>query len=286
MKTLQQALLISGFFITLHCAGQDSLEFIPSRNLDLSENKTVVLVFPAAIASVDRGSAQVLARKAAGASNVLQIRAARAGFAPTNLNVITSDGALYPFDLRYNPSPLHLAFRISPVSGPGPIPVARLDHPSPGPVRLKEGAGMVHGKPGRVSGISDQRDRMRARLLGIYIRDEVLYFQMELSNQSPVPFDPVAPAFLVRDRRRPKRTAIQDGQVELLGIYGLSPVVRSGIRDTLVCALGKFTVTRDRYLSITFLESGGGRGLEMRVPGRKILNCEPLEGSPPGHRMD
>ncbi len=286
MKTLYQALVFSGLCFTLNCSGQDSLESIPSGTLDLSQNKTTVLVFPASISSVDRGSPEVVARKATGASNVLQLKAARPGFSPTNLNVITSDGKLYPFDLRYNSSPSHMAFRI--LSSPDPIhsTVALLDHPGPGPVRLGEEARAVLRMPGRVSGVATRRDGMRVRLLGIYIQDEIFYFQMELSNGSQVPFNPAQPAFLVRDRRRPKRTALQDREVGILGVYGLSPEIRAWVRDTLVCALGKFTVSRDRYLSVTFQESGGGRVLELRVPGRKILDCEPLKDGPSGLQGD
>src|SRR4051812_41499599 len=82
--------------------------FIESNNVSVTCNKTTHLIFPYAIRSVDRGSLDILAQKAPGSENVLQLKAARAGFAETNVTVITVDNKLYPFKVTYSLLPEHL----------------------------------------------------------------------------------------------------------------------------------------------------------------------------------
>src|SRR3954449_11289338 len=82
--------------------------FIEPNNITVTCNKTTHLIFPYAIRSIDRGSPDVLAQKAPGSGNVLQLKAARADFVETNVTVITADNKLYPFKVNYSPLPEHL----------------------------------------------------------------------------------------------------------------------------------------------------------------------------------
>src|SRR5205085_5963418 len=82
--------------------------FIEPNHITVTCNKTTHLIFPYAIRSIDRGSPDVLAQKAPGSGNVLQLKAARADFAETNVTVITADNKLYPFKVNYSLLPEHL----------------------------------------------------------------------------------------------------------------------------------------------------------------------------------
>jgi len=55
--------------------------------------KTTNIIFPYSIVSVDIGSRDVLAQKAKGVENILQIKAARDSFPQTNISIITADGS-------------------------------------------------------------------------------------------------------------------------------------------------------------------------------------------------
>lgn len=71
---------------------------IPPYGLEVTFNKTVHLIFPAAIRYVDLGSADIIAGKADGSENVLRVKAALRDFSrETNLAVITEDGSYYTF---------------------------------------------------------------------------------------------------------------------------------------------------------------------------------------------
>jgi len=81
---------------------------VEAQNVDVTYNKTSSIVFPAIIKSVDRGSRDVLAQKAKGVENVLQVKAARKDFPQTNLTVITDDGVLHHFTVNYSEQPATL----------------------------------------------------------------------------------------------------------------------------------------------------------------------------------
>lgn len=78
--------------------------------LEVAFDKTVHLIFPAAIRYVDLGSPCLMAGKAeGGAENVLRVKAAVEGFErETNLGVICDDGSFYSFNVRYAIEPARL----------------------------------------------------------------------------------------------------------------------------------------------------------------------------------
>jgi len=79
---------------------------IPPHGLEVTFDKTCHIIFPAAIAYVDLGSANIIAGKADGAENVIRVKAARRGFkGETNMSVITEDGAYYSFNVKYAREP-------------------------------------------------------------------------------------------------------------------------------------------------------------------------------------
>ena len=66
--------------------------------LEVTFEKTVHLIFPAAIRYVDLGSQNIIAGKADDAENVLRVKAAVREFeTETNMSVICEDGSFYAY---------------------------------------------------------------------------------------------------------------------------------------------------------------------------------------------
>jgi conjugative transposon TraN protein len=79
---------------------------IPPYGIEVSFNKTVHIIFPAAVNYVDLGSSNIIAGKADGSENVIRIKAAVQGFErETNFSVITEDGSFYSFNVKYAGEP-------------------------------------------------------------------------------------------------------------------------------------------------------------------------------------
>lgn len=71
---------------------------IPPHGLEVTYDKTVHVIFPAAVRYVDLGSSNLIAGKADGAENVIRVKATVRDFrVETNMSVITEDGSFYTF---------------------------------------------------------------------------------------------------------------------------------------------------------------------------------------------
>lgn len=232
-------------------------------------NKTTILIFPSAIKSVDRGSRDVLAQKAKGVDNILLVKAGRDTIAETNLSVITSDGKLYSFLLRYSVQPplLNLSF-----SGDTPTAMG-LQESGHNEAHLGRAAEKIAKIKGSLRGPVDKQLGMAFRLSGLYIDHDVLYFQLELQNHFNISYDIEMLRFLIRDDQKARRTASQD--VELLPVYihGDINSVKAGSGNILVVAVPKFTIPDRKRLLIQLMESNGGRHLQLKIRNRTIVKA-------------
>ena len=55
---------------------------------------------------------------------------------------------------------------------------------------------------------------MQAKVIGIYIKENVMYYQLRLENQSPIDYDIELLRFYIRDKKKGKRTATQEKESE------------------------------------------------------------------------
>jgi conjugative transposon TraN protein len=87
---------------------------IPPYAPEVTFNKTVHVIFPAAIRYVDLGSADLLAAKADGTENVLRVKETVRDFSlESNLSVITEDGSYYIFNVKYADEPAKLSVEMT-----------------------------------------------------------------------------------------------------------------------------------------------------------------------------
>lgn len=251
-------------------AGAPAILFIEPYPLLITENKTTNLVFPTAIKSVDRGSADVLVQKAKGMEHMLLLKAGRASFEETNLSVVTDDGQLYSFLLNYsgNPPQLNLVFkgdvrRNSTVQGSikENRPVSAIAESLAGRQPIQHG--------GRV-----RKMGMELRLNGLFIEEDVLYFRLALQNRSNVRFDTDLLSFYIGDRKKGKRAAAQELELKPLYIYGDTMTIHGRSTNTIVVAFSKFTLPERKYLSLQLTEKSGGRHMHLRVPGGAVLGAQ------------
>ena len=87
-----------------------SSQIVAPYDIEVTYNKTVHVLFPAAVQYVDLGSNDIIAGRASGAENVVRIKSAVAGFpGETNFSVITADGCFYTFNVTYADEPDQLS---------------------------------------------------------------------------------------------------------------------------------------------------------------------------------
>jgi conjugative transposon TraN protein len=208
---------------------------------------------------VDRGTKDILVQPVREAANILLVKAASKEFPGTNLSVITTDGSVYSIAVAYG-EPSTWIYRF--------------------PVQLKTSlstyANSILDNPRTMTGVKDASGDMIARLIGIYIREDVIYYQLDLQNESQIDYDINFLRFYVRDKKRAKRTAVQEAEITPLYTAGNASGVKAGTHNRIVVALNKFTIPDAKYLAIEIGEKNGGRNLLLKVNNRKILKATSL----------
>lgn len=267
--------LVSIFSLTGY-AQNNKYSFIPSEHLTVTYNKTTNLIFPYSVQSVDRGSKDILVQQPKGTENIVQVKADKPNFTQTNLSVITIDGKLYSFTVDYTAQPTQLN-----------IVVRKSDstfNAANAPVTLSLGYNealirsvsekILKTKAKRVE--IDRNYQMKLRLGGIYINQDIIYFRLQLQNNSNVSFDADNINFIIKDRQKSKRTATQETSLMPVFTYHAFASVEADSSATCVVALPKFTLADTKFLSIQMLEKNGGRNLSLIVRNKKIVNAKLL----------
>lgn len=250
------------------------------ERVEVTFNKTTSLVFPVAIESVDRGSADVLVQKAPELENVLQLKASRREFPETNLTVVTAEGRIHHFTVNYADDPGTLVVNTSNLDGNGhavPTPLIftseltgmDLEHYSKWIVNTK--------RPFTLIGTS--KHKVGLALKGIYVQDDILFFRFLLTNKSNITYDVDFLRLYVRDKAQVKRTASQEVVRKPVYVYGNDKTIKGKSAQEVVYALDKFTIPDAKRLVIEMYEADGGRHLALEIKNKTIVKAKPVPGT-------
>jgi conjugative transposon TraN protein len=229
-------------------------------SLCISSNKTTSLIFPFPVKHVDRGNKEIIVQQVAEAENILLVKAATAGFTETNLSVITGDGSLYSFEVCYEPFPSVWVYQ---------LPVQKA-------ATMAMYAAAVLVNPPVIRSLHHSKWGMHLLITGIYIKGDVLYYQISIQNDSPVDYSIDGLRFSIRDKRVVKRTAIQELELSPLLIAGNATRVKAHDITTIVVALEKHVIPDKKMLAVHVTEKGEGRSLSLRMGNKYILGATSL----------
>jgi conjugative transposon TraN protein len=283
MKRISRVIVIGIFLFSssVTLSAQKTFEMLKATIVEpypllVTFNKTTNLIFPYAIKSVDRGSRDILVQKAKGVENILLVKAGRETFPETNLSVITADGKLYSFLLNYsgNPTLLNIAFTKDTLHKDMIGATGQENREA----QIEPAAGKVANKKRTLHGLKDNAYEMRLRLNGIYIKNDILYFQLELRNFSSIAYDIDLLRFFIRDEKKAKREASQEIELPPLFVYGDTSSVKEQSTRILVFAVRKFTIPDKKYLLIQLMERNGGRHLHLDIRNRTIVKAKRIGG--------
>ena len=250
--------------------------------LEVTFEKTVHLIFPAAIRYVDLGSQNIIAGKADDAENVLRVKAAVREFeTETNMSVICEDGSFYAFNVKYADEPEKLSMEMKDFLSPteGRLPSNRADIyfkelGSESPILVKLIMKSIYQNDKRtIKHVGAKQFGMRFLLRGLYAHNGLLYFHVRMDNESNMPYAVDFITFKVVDKKVAKRTAIQE-QV-LLPVRAYNYVVRVAGKKTeqTVFCLPKFTIPDDKELVVEMNEKEGGRHQSFVVENSDLVRA-------------
>lgn len=258
---------------------QPSMTRITPYKMEVTYDKTSHLIFPSAIRYVDLGSEYLIAGKAEGAENVLRVKASVRNFEPeTNFTVITDDGRFYSFDVFYSVYPDALSYDLLTMR-------KETDKDSGSDVYFEE----LGKTPPSLAGLimeniyrENKRTKKHVRaknlgivftLKGIYIHNGKYYFHTEIKNRSNVPFEAEYINFKIADKKRAKRTVVQERTVNPVKTYKPLSAITENTAGQNVFMLDQFTMTNDKRLLIEVFEKNGGRHQRLRVGNADLINA-------------
>ena len=229
-------------------------------SLCITTDKTTSLVFPFAIRHVDRGTRDILVQQVKEVDNILLVKAAEKDFPETNLSVVTDDGSIYSFVVCYDSKP----------------PVWIYNLPVNYKTTLATYANSILDNQRTLHGIRDHKWDMYALVKGIYIKDNTFFYQLQITNESPIDYDVDLFRFYIQDKKKNKRTATQENELKPLYVAGNVSQIKAGSNSVIVVALEKFTIPDAKYFLIEIGEKNGGRHLRLKMSNSKLVKARIL----------
>jgi conjugative transposon TraN protein len=260
---------------------------IPPYGLEVSFNKTVHVIFPAAVRYVDLGSASIIAGKADGSENVIRVKAAVQGFeSETNFSVITDEGSFYSFNVKYADEPeklnvemadfIHNGEAVNRPNNSLDIYMKELGNESPKVVNLIMKS-IYQSDKREIKHIGSKRFGVQLLLKGIYTYSDFLYFHIQTKNSSQVPFDMDFIRIKIVDKKAAKRTAIQETVIYPVRAYRYNIRIPGKKTERTVFALPKFTIPDGKHLVVELYEKNGGRHQRFAVENGDIVRARVID---------
>jgi conjugative transposon TraN protein len=272
MKRLSLTFILVANAFCFHAIGQDTGKHLAIKpiSIHVSTNKTSNIIFPYPIIGVDRGSADVLVQKAEGADNILQLKAVRENFDETNITVITKEAGFYSFMANYAENPIILNIQILSDSSQNYYP----EQPKVATNYFQLSKLLAKERPFIKRGIVEQG--MSLRLNGIYLLQNKMWFIIRVKNMSDIDYQVDHINFTVRERSKPKRTAVQE--LERAPIYATSKEIIKGREVSVIgFSFEPFNISNSKELIVQVSEKNGERTIKLPVYQRIILRAKKIE---------
>ena len=249
------------------------IKAIEPYHVAVSFFKTTNIIFPYSIISVDIGSRDVLAQKAKGVENILQIKAAKESFPQTNISIITADGTLTSFILDYAEQPSVLSLSLIPEEKKNSSCILSETFNE---AEVQKYAKLASVSKEKISRIKDKRFGICMKLNGLFIHDNIMYLRMSIANKTNINYNIDQLRFYIRDQKKTKRTATQEIEINPLYVKDDTAVIVGQTERVFVYAVPKFTIPDKKYLVIELMEKNGGRHLKIKVRNKTILQAKLL----------
>ncbi len=225
--------------------------------LCVTTDKTTSLVFPFAIRHVDRGNQFVLAQQVKDMPTILLVKAATTDFKETNLSVVTDDGSVYSLTVCYDTKPKTWVHYL--------------------PVNNKATTAMyangILDNQRCIKKLKSHKWKSDLSVTGIYVKNEVMFYQLLLENKSPIDYSIDLIRFYIRDKKKAKRTAIQELELKPVYTVGNTTLVKAHSKSAMVFSLEKFTIPDAKYLVVQVNEKNGGRHFTIKVKNKNIMKA-------------
>ena len=263
--------------------------------VEVGYDMTTHIIFPNEIIYADLGSEDIISEKAEKVGNILKVKASVKDFHPTNMTVVTSDGKYFAFMVYYAAFPKTLNMRLSSAdfstvskkvnlgnAYDASAAVAKFDEVKMNEGEMNKWAHNILKKRRKLHHIGEEKWDMQVYLKGLFVKDNVLFFDLVLRNKSEVNYDIDFFKFYIQDAAVLKRTAQQELQVEPLYVLPEElpadqiETVKGKERRERVACFQRFTIPDQKVFTVEVFEKNGGRKFSFNLTGNDIINARQL----------
>jgi conjugative transposon TraN protein len=247
-----------------------------TNNLKVSDTKTSHLVCPDKVNYVQAGDYSIIqAEVVPELSNLVRIKAAQPFDKPTSLTVVCADH-IYSFELTYgNDAPI--TYPIESFESQQAMTFSGQLMPD---YLLKDLCDQVLEKHRHQFHIRKaKKDGIEVRLNSISLKNDALFFEVQITNKTNMSYDVESFNFWITDRKKAKATNVQEYQV--FPQYQRNKVQRipGDVTVREVFVMEKMTIPDQRILKIELGEKAlgnTGRKLSFNLKNRDILKARKL----------
>ena len=280
------------FAIVFVCLATSGYGAKPEQ-IPLQQNKVCQIIFPDKIAKI-RGGFNPNYFALDKYDNILYIQCLT-DFPNTNLSIITDDTSCYMLDLCYTEKSEKNAYIID-ITDSIYVNTPELSEaglkPS-SPLRSQPDGDKIpapataHPETGEYESILKQRDfivaqngvadkAMEVFLKGIYTRDNYVYFKLDITNNSELPYTYNYCGFAIVTKKKGRMTSFDRTDLTPVGSFVPAHTIEYKKTMTVVYKFDKFNFTNDRVLLIEMVEDNGERGLFFRVTSSTFLKARKI----------
>ncbi|TDD97841.1 conjugative transposon protein TraN [Flavobacterium cellulosilyticum] len=259
---------------------KENLSVIEPYDIEVTFDKTTHLLFPSGIRYVDLGSTNLVASKAEDAGNVLRVKASVRDFEEeTNFSVITEDGSFYSFNVSYNSCPRVTNYSLTKTvmsdRGWSSKPILFKELGTNSPNMVDELMEEIYKQDKHfIKQIGTRKFGIEFLLKGIYINDDKFYFHTQIKNSSFVSFPIDFVNFKVVDKKKAKRTVVQEVTKNPIRVYSAIDEVEGKTVSRNVFVLDQFTIADDKVLRIELHEKNGSRLQVLEIKNSHLLKSK------------
>lgn len=261
---------------------QINAQVVANKKVFTTTTKTTFLIFPTDVKFFDTGSDEIGVTTTDN-TRILRMKAAKINFKETNLTVMCEGDQIYSFIINYAVNPDTLNYLLK---GEATIPTRKAKFNSINVAEVKDKVTDTTFKSeieqvlklakGQKMLAGEKKEGIIMALTGIYVKDNDLYFALELNNLSRIDYDINFIKFLVKGKKKLKQSSVQENEQMAVAQFPDLKVLKEGKPINVVYVFNKFTVPTSKKLSIEMWDASGERNITIDLNGSEIFKAKSL----------
>lgn len=227
----------------------------------ISNLATTHIRFSSEIKYVDLSSRVLVAKIVDGSRDILALKAREPFNFTTTLSCLEANGQMHTFFVKYCEAPSELVYNSRKNGETGQSQASLLSQ------ALDQKKGLYH--------IGDKGYGVSVFCDNIFVKDDVMYIVMSITNRSSVTYAMSEPRFSVESKKKGKRSLEFEKQVIPRNVLGLEPVSPGGV-EKIVFSFDKISVLKGQVFRAYLYESGGARNYVLTFSSSDISKAAPL----------